>query len=162
MQRGECKADDDPAVGFWLHKWLWPYLVAETCAVAVALASIHAASSLTDNNVILVAASVGGSSAGYYGVVLTHALTQEVTEGAANLRVAFVCSARTLLVDYGSVEALDALLFSPFLLFVFFHLLPNRQAAVVASEVVGTLVFYLTLHGIRIARSAWTVGRNTR
>jgi hypothetical protein len=141
-----------------LREWLWSHLFAEVASLMVAIASVTAAAFVTTNPFLLVAASVCGSSLCYYTIVFTGAMAQEQRmlqlQAVEKSRAPLCRTLRSLLLDYGSVEALDAFLFSPLLLYTFLHLLPNHQMAVAVSEIVGIVIFYLTLYGIRLTRRA--------
>jgi hypothetical protein len=61
---------------------------------------------------------------------------------------------RGLIVDFGSAEILDSLLFSPLLLHLCLRMLPNLHVAVVLSELASTTAFYTAVFAARAARKA--------
>lgn len=135
------------------QRWLLPYLLAETVGVSAAVIAITVASELTSHELLLVAMSVYSATAGYYAVLFFH--TWIVEQRTHTLRNSLVSTLRTLLMEYGSAELMDSLLFSPLLLYASLQLLPNKQLAVVASELASTLAFYATVFVIHAARLAW-------
>jgi hypothetical protein len=129
--------------------WLRRYLCAEVAALVSALLGVTLAGSLTTDTFILVAVTVYSSSAGYYGVIFVHRLivdrrTQQSLDGHATRRAA-ISTVRALLLEFGSAELLDSLLFSPLLLYLCLRILPNPQLAVALSELASTLAFYATV-----------------
>ena len=128
---------------------MWRYLLAEVVALTVAIVGITLASCLTDNAFILIAASAYSGSVGYYSVLFISTLSAERrdqrTGESSCLCKGLVRTARTLLLELGGAELLDSLLVSPLLLYVCLHMLLNHQLAVVLSELVSTLVFYVAV-----------------
>lgn len=112
----------------WLRRYGW----AELAALVLAVTCATLADTWT-NNVLLLAASAYGSIS-YYGVLL-------VREMVENRRAVGV-TMRTLVVEFGSAEALDSLVFSPVLLGMCVALVPNVALAVVLSESASTAMFY--------------------
>ncbi|MFN8442818.1 MAG: hypothetical protein U0175_18725 [Caldilineaceae bacterium] len=124
------------------------YLLAEAAGLLVAVLSITLAARLTDNSLIWIAASVYSSSVGYYAVLAVciwcfgqgdRVLTEP------NRRRRLMHTMRTLVLEFGSAELLDSLLFSPWLLYLSLRLLANPQLALVLSELLSTGAFYITL-----------------
>lgn len=129
------------------------YLVAEVVAMLVALGTISVANDLTANSFLLVVASVYGSTVSYYSVLLVYTFRAERctphTKQAFSAIDSLLSTGRTLITDLGSAELLDSLLFSPGLLYLGLHLLPNHQLAVLVSEIGSTAAFYMTVYLIQ-------------
>jgi hypothetical protein len=142
----------------YVRYWLRRYLPAELVALAVAVGSVTLAAMLTSNELILVAAGVYSGSASYYGVLVAHMYITNrrahPTVDGHSARQALIGRVRGLMLDFGSAELLDSLLFSPLLLYLCLRALPNHQLAVVLSEFVSTIVFYTTVIVARMARTS--------
>lgn len=130
------------------------YLVAEVVAMMVATGTISIATNLTDDSFLLVVASVYSSTVSYYSVLLVHTVlaerrTAQPEKQAHSALRNLLSIGGTLLTELGSAELLDSLLFSPVLLYLGLHLLPNHQLAVLVSEIGSTAAFYMTVYLIQ-------------
>lgn len=112
---------------------------------------------------LLVAVSAYSGSIGYYGVLFCRALADNRQAPHASFatctRCAVGATARRLVLDFGSAELLDSLLFSPLLLYVCITTITNIQCAVIVSEIASTIAFYATVLLFGILRAC--VGRRS-
>jgi hypothetical protein len=129
-------------------------LLAETAALVVAIVGATLTSMLTTNQLVLIAVSAYGASASYYGVLLGHAFITNRRDHPETGHHTMIGMLRGLILDFGSAEILDSLLFSPLLLYLCLRMLPNLQIAVVLSELASTAAFYTAVLGARAARKA--------
>ncbi len=140
-----------------IQPWLRRYLLAESAGLTGAIVSITLANRLTDNALLLMVASLYSGTVAYYSVLFLHRLLAEqplpLLTNAAHWRNQVVNTVQTVLLEVGSAELLDSLLFSPVLLYCSLHLLPNQQLAVVLSEVLSTLAFYATVAVVQCIRA---------
>lgn len=146
--RGASRAKVDNVTALFARlqqPWLCRYWFAEGVGLAVALLAITVAGWQTSNDVIVVAISVYGGGVGYYGALFGYALYTEpqCLQGGRCNRL--VTQGRTLLLELGGAELLDSFCFSPLLLYLCLQLLANHQLAVVVSELISTLLFYVTV-----------------
>ena len=139
-----------------IQRWLRRYLLAELVGLAVAVVSITLANCMTGNVLLLMAASLYSGTLGYYTVLFLHLLLAErprvLPASVGHWRSQVVNTVQTVLLEVGSAELLDSLLFSPILLYGALQLLPNQQLAVVLSEVLSTLAFYATVAVVQCIR----------
>lgn len=139
-----------------IQPWLRRYLLAESAGLTGAVVSITLANRLTDNALLLMAASLYSGTVAYYGVLILHLMLVEqpriLLANAGHWRNHAVNTVHTVLLEVGSAELLDSLLFSPMLLYCSLHLLPNQQLAVVLSEVLSTLAFYAIVVIVQCSR----------
>ena len=59
-----------------------------------------------------------------------------------------------MVLEFGSAELLDSLLFSPVLLYLCIQAVPNLQLAVLLGELASTIAFYtavIVVHNVRRA-----------
>jgi len=129
--------------------WLRRYLPAELLAIAAAMVCATCATIVTNDELLIVAASIAGSTAGYYGLIVIFEIVQTQAAYRARharytQRAAFA-TIRGLMLEFGGAELLDSLLFSPVLLYVCIQVAPNLQLAVVLSELASSTAFYITV-----------------
>jgi len=125
------------------------YLPAELLAIVVATVCATLTDALSNDALLIVVASVVGSTASYYGFIVIREIFQaRCAYHAVHVRFtprAAFTTVRHLALEFGSAELLDSLLFSPMLLYVFIQAVPNLPIAVVLSEVTSSAAFYTTV-----------------
>lgn len=141
-----------------LRQWLRRYLPAELLAIVVAAVCATCADAVSNDQLVVVGASIVGSSTGYYGLIvmreMIHARRASHARHIRDTRRAGYTTVRNLALDFGSAELLDSLLFSPALLYLWIQAVPNLQLAVLLGEVASTSAFYsavVVAHNVRRA-----------
>lgn len=141
-----------------LRHWLHRYLLAELLAVVVAAVCATCADAVSNDQLMIIGASIGGSTTGYYGLIVMHELLHARRASHAghlrSTRHAGYSTVRTVVMTFGSAELLDSLLFSPVLLYLCIQAVPNLQFAVLLGELASTIAFYtavIVVHDVRRA-----------
>ena len=133
-------------------------------AVVVAALCATCVDAVSNDQVLIVGASIVGSTTGYYGLFVIREMmhTRRVTQGRhlRSTRRAGYSTVRTVVVDFGSAELLDSFLFSPVLLYLCIQAVPNLQLAVLLGELASTIAFYSVVFVVHAVRRAFSGAAN--
>lgn len=126
--------------------WIRRYAPAEiACLVTMLLASIAAASA-TDSPPLLAAAAIGGATVGFYGVLVTQVMREQLRllSGEPNRwRRAAVRTLPLLVAEFGVAEILDTFFLRPALMIAGVVLIGDAVWGLLAGKVVADVLFYV-------------------
>ena len=125
--------------------WVLRYGPAELACLITMLAASVVAAQLTDSPPLLAGAAILGATVGFYGVLLTVVIREQLAllpRGARRTRRAFVRSVGLLGAEFGVAEVVDTFFLRPVLMMIGVVVLRDPVWGLLAGKIVADVLFY--------------------
>lgn len=126
--------------------WIKRYAPAEiACLITMLIASVLAAS-VTDSPALLAIAAIAGATVGFYGVLITQVMREQLrllVGEQSRWRRAAVRTLPLLVAEFGVAEILDTFFLRPALMMAGVILLGDAVWGLLAGKVVADVLFYV-------------------
>lgn len=126
--------------------WITRYAPAEiACLITMLIASI-AAASVTSSPALLAVAAIAGATVGFYGVLITQVMREQLRLLGAEphrWRRAMVRTLPLLVAEFGIAEILDTFFLRPALMIAGVMLIGDAVWGLLAGKVVADVLFYV-------------------
>ena len=126
--------------------WVRRYGPAELACLATMLAASVTAAQLTDSPPLLAVAAISGATIGFYGVLATKVLREQlalIPPEHGRLRRALVRSVGLLGAEFGVAEVADTFFLRPALMMIGVVLLADPVWGLLAGKLVADVLFYV-------------------